>query len=200
MASKISPPPNSIGRALNFTTGRMNALCQRLLDSHDLSLPQWVILSCLWRDGEITVSALADLVGNGLPATSRIVDRMVDRRMLARRKHKTDGRAIVVTLTEKGNELRHLSDFHQRINAKLFKGFSPEEQDLAFSLLARIQANAETEIQERAEQLAEQKAAEKLNTLLPAMKQAADRLAQERDRWLADWEASAIHLAVAIAE
>ncbi|WP_439525139.1 MarR family winged helix-turn-helix transcriptional regulator [Marivita sp.] len=147
MASKISPPPKSIGRALNFTTGRMNALCHHLLDPHDLSLPQWVILSCLWRDEEITVSALADLVGNGLPATSRIVDRMVDRGLVARQQHKTDGRAIVVILTEKGNELRHLSDFHQRINARLFEGFSPEEQDLAFSLLARMQANAENALE-----------------------------------------------------
>jgi len=148
MASKIFPPPRSIGRALNFATGRMNALCQQLLDPHELSLPQWVILSCLWRDEEITVSALAGLIGNGLPATSRIVDRMAERGLVARRKHKTDGRAIVVTLTDKGVELRHLSDFHQRINAILFQGFSPKEQDLAFSLLTRMQENAETAIQE----------------------------------------------------
>jgi len=148
MASKISPPLRSIGRALNFTAGRMNALCQQLLDPSDLSLPQWVILSCLWRDGDITVSALADMVGTGLPATSRIVDRMVDRGLVARRKHKIDGRAIIVTLTDKGEGLRHLSDFHQRINAKLFADFSPEEQELAFSLLARMQENAEIALEE----------------------------------------------------
>lgn len=153
MASKISPPPNSIGRALNFTTGRMNALCQHLLDPHDLSLPQWVILSCLWRDGEITVSALADLVGNGLPATSRIVDRMVERGLVARQKHKTDGRAIVVILTDKGEDLRHLSGFYQQINARLFRGFSPEEQSLAFSLLAKMRENAEAALEELGAQL-----------------------------------------------
>ncbi len=144
MASKMSPPPRSIGRALNFTTGRLNALCQQLLDPHELSLPQWVILSCLWRDAEVTVSALADLTRNGLPATSRILDRMVDRGLVARRKHKTDGRAIVVTLTDKGDGLRHLSEFHERINAALFDGFSQEEQELAFSLLSRMLENAET--------------------------------------------------------
>lgn len=149
MASKISPPPRSIGRALNFTTGRVNALCQQLLDPYELSLPQWVILSCLWRDGEITVSDLADLVGNGLPATSRIVDRMADRGLVARRKHKTDGRAVMVTLANNGEKLRHLSDFHERINAALFEGFSPKESDLAFSLLLRMQKNAETTLGER---------------------------------------------------
>lgn len=126
----------------------MNALCQQLLDPYELSLPQWVILSCLWRDGEIMVSDLADLVGNGLPATSRIVDRMADRGLVARRKHKTDGRAVVVTLTDKGKELGHLSDFHQRINAILFEGFSPKEKDLALSLLLRMQENADTALEE----------------------------------------------------
>jgi DNA-binding MarR family transcriptional regulator len=148
MASKISPPPRSIGRALNFTTGRMNALCQQHLDPYDLSLPQWVVLSCLWREKEVTVSALANLVGNGLPATSRIVDRMAERGLVARRKHRTDGRAIVVTLTDKGGELRHLSDFHRRINDTLFEGFLPEEQDLAFFLIARMQENAEAALEE----------------------------------------------------
>ncbi|MHA6327226.1 MarR family winged helix-turn-helix transcriptional regulator [Roseivivax sp. CAU 1753] len=148
MASKISPPPQSIGRALNFAAGRMNALCQQLLDPYGLSLPQWVILSCLWRDGEITVSALADLVGNGLPATSRIVDRMEDRGLLTRRKHKEDGRVVVVVLTQKGDKLRHLSDFFARINARLFEGFSQNEKDLAFSLLMRMQKNAETALEE----------------------------------------------------
>lgn len=147
MASKNSPPPDSIGRALNFTTGRMNALCQQLLDPYELSLPQWVILSCLWRDGEITVSALADLVGSGLPATSRIVDRMEERGLVGRRKHKTDGRAIVVTLTDKGKNLRHLSGFHQQINALLFQGFSQKEQSLAFSLLTRMQENAKAALE-----------------------------------------------------
>lgn len=88
------------------------------------------------------------MVGTGLPATSRIVDRMVDRGLVARRRHETDGRAIVVTLTDKGDGLRHLSDFHRRINAKLFADFLPEEQELAFSLLSRMQKNAETALEE----------------------------------------------------
>jgi DNA-binding MarR family transcriptional regulator len=121
----------------------MNALCQQLLDPYKLSLPQWVILSCLWREGDLTVGALAELVGTGLPATSRIVDRMADRGLVVRRRHETDGRVMVVALTEKGDELGHLSDLHERINTMLFEGFSPEERTLAFSLLSRLQSNAE---------------------------------------------------------
>jgi len=148
MASKKLTPPRSIGRSLNFAAGRMNALCQQLLDPHDLSLPQWVILSCLWRAEQLTVGALAELVGNGLPATSRIVDRMAERGLVTRQKHETDRRIIVVTLTDKGNELRHLSNFQERINALLFAGFSQEEQTLAFALLSRMQDNAEAALKQ----------------------------------------------------
>lgn len=144
MATKKSEPPRSIGRLLNFTCGRMNALCARMLDPYGLSLPQWVILSCLWREGEMTVSALADLVGTGVPATSRIVDRMVDRGLVARRRHASDGRAMLVTATDAGRALDHLADFHDRINAALLVGFTADEKRLAFDLLARMQINAET--------------------------------------------------------
>ncbi|MBO6602760.1 MULTISPECIES: MarR family winged helix-turn-helix transcriptional regulator [Paracoccaceae] len=149
MASKKDGPPKSIGRSLNFTAGRMNALCQQLLDPYDLSLPQWVVLSCLWRSDGLTVGALAELVGTGLPATSRIVDRMIDRGLVRRRRHASDGRVMVVTLTEKGRDLDHLSDFHERINTVLLEGFSPSERELAFSFLLRMQTNAETALGER---------------------------------------------------
>ncbi|MEM8851808.1 MAG: MarR family transcriptional regulator [Pseudomonadota bacterium] len=146
MTTKKIEPPLSIGRHLNFATGRTNALCQQILDPYDLSLPQWVILSCLWREGDLTVGALAELVGTGVPATSRIIDRMVDRGLVTRRRHEQDGRVIVVGVTEKGQGLSHLSDFHERINAALFKGFSSEEREAAFDVLRRMQANAEKAI------------------------------------------------------
>lgn len=144
MATKKVTPPLSIGRQLNFTAGRTNALCQKLLEPHGLSLPQWAILSCLWRGGELPVGALAELIGTGLPATSRIIDRMVERGLVVRRKHDTDGRIIVVNTTEKGQALDHLAGLYEQMNDVLFAGFTPAERGQAFDLLSRMQGNAET--------------------------------------------------------
>ncbi|MEL7177403.1 MAG: MarR family transcriptional regulator [Pseudomonadota bacterium] len=132
---------------LNFTTGRLNALCQQRLDPYGLSLPQWVILSCLWRDGALPVGTLADLVGTGLPAASRLVDRMVERGLVTRQKTKEDGRVMIVQVTDKGAALDHLSGFHLQINEALFAGFSDQERAQAFDLLHRMQANAEAALQ-----------------------------------------------------
>jgi DNA-binding MarR family transcriptional regulator len=142
MATKMIPP-RSLGRQLNFTTGRMNALCQKLLDPYDLSLPQWVVLSCLWREPQLSVGVISEMVGTGLPATSRIIERMTDRGLVTRQQHKTDGRVMIVTPTKKGLDLSHLADFYERINVILFNGFSENETRVAFDLLLRMQMNAE---------------------------------------------------------
>jgi DNA-binding MarR family transcriptional regulator len=120
----------------------MNALCQQRLEPYGLSLPQWAILSCLWRDGDLTVGALAGLLGNGLPATSRIIDRMIERGLVERHRDTTDGRVARVKATEKAQDLAHLASFYEEINAVLLTGFSSQERDMIFDLLIRLEQNA----------------------------------------------------------
>jgi len=55
-------------------------------------------------------------------------------------------------------------------------------------------------IEKRAGEIADKTARENLATTLPAMRTAAETLVIERDRWLTEWEATAVHLAAAIAE
>lgn len=142
MAIKKHISPKSLGRQLNFTTGRMNALCHKILDPYGLSLPQWVILSCLWREGKLTVGALSELIGRGLPATSRILDRIAERGLIVRSRNETDGRVTIVDVTVKGQELNHLATFYEEINTSLLVGFTDEENELVFDLLRRIERNA----------------------------------------------------------
>ena len=142
MATKNPAPPVSIGRALNFAAGRCNALCAQWLEPHGLTLPQWVVLSCIWRDGPLSVSTLAELTGNGLPATSRIIDRMSDRGLVRRTGKGRDARTVMIDVTDAGRTLDHLADFHQRVNDALLHGFSPEERETALRMLCRIRENA----------------------------------------------------------
>jgi flagellar assembly protein FliH len=59
---------------------------------------------------------------------------------------------------------------------------------------------AADQIQKRATELAEKASRDGLATTLPAMKAAVQALVIERDRWLAEWESTAVRLAAAIAE
>lgn len=143
MATNNFKPPISIGRQLNFTTGRMNALCHQVLQPYGLSLPQWVVLSCIWREGALTIGELANLIGTGLPATSRIVDRMAERGFVVRHSDEADNRITIVDVTSRGRELDHLANFHETINSLLLDGFTKKERKLVFALLQRMEQSAE---------------------------------------------------------
>lgn len=142
MANEKLQPPRSLGRALNFATGACNAMCNDILAAYDLSLPQWVILSALWRADGLLVSEIADYTSNNGPAVSRILDRMEERDLVARQPDPADRRAVRVLLTRKGRDLSHLKDFYSRVNDVLLEGIPPEQADQLFSLLARLEDNA----------------------------------------------------------
>lgn len=73
-----------------------------------------------------------------------------------------------------------------------------EEQGRGLGLTEGMN-DAERQVAQRAEELAEKKSTQRIRTLLPALESAAKQVASNRERWLAEWEASAFELAVAIA-
>ena len=60
--------------------------------------------------------------------------------------------------------------------------------------------SAEAHIGERVDRLASERLAQQLETVLPAVRQLAEQLVREQERWVAQWEKDAVRLAVAIAE
>lgn len=142
MANKKLAPPRSMGRQLNYTTGACNAVCQTILERYDLSLPQWVILAAVWRESGLTIGDLAAYSGNNAPATSRIVDRMIDKGLLLRTPDATDRRTVRIDATKAAKDLSHLATFYEDINAVLLDGFSKAETEMLFSLLERAEHNA----------------------------------------------------------
>ncbi|MEQ8479990.1 MAG: MarR family transcriptional regulator [Hoeflea sp.] len=134
--------PKALGRVLNFAAGATTAMCQDMLSEHGLTLAQWVILSALWRQDGMLINEIADYSGNNAPAASRIVDRMEEAGLVQRVPSDSDKRVVLVCLTDRGRSYDHLSDFHERVNARLLKGLSDEEADQLFELLARVDANA----------------------------------------------------------
>lgn len=141
--------PRSLGRYLNFAAGASNAMCRTMLAQYDLSLPQWVILTALWQQDGLTVGELAEFAGANLPATSRLVDRMEERRLVHRVIDPRDRRSVLVRLCAAGQERRFLQRFYQDVNATLLEGFSDEEADELYMLLQRVERNARNRTSER---------------------------------------------------
>lgn len=134
--------PRSLGRQLNFAAGATTGLCNAMLATHDLTLPQWIVLAALWQSDNLTVGEVAAYSGNNIPATSRILDRMIEKNVIARRSDPKDRRAVRITLTDTGEGLRHLQDFHQTVNKILESGLTSQEALTLSRLLDKVEQNA----------------------------------------------------------
>ena len=135
----------SLGRLLNFSSNAVNRYCHDRLAEHDLTLPQWIILSALWRKEGLLINDLAQYARNNPPAVSRIIDRMEQNGTVRRRSDETDGRSVRVYLTKAGRSLEHLKGFYKEVNDLLLRGFTEKEATQLFELMERVLNNAKSE-------------------------------------------------------
>ena len=70
--------------------------------ANDLSLGAMAVLGCLHRNGEMTVGELASSERVQPPSMTRTVNCLEDGGYVARRPHETDGRQVLVALTDTG--------------------------------------------------------------------------------------------------
>ena len=71
---------------------------------NELSLGAMAVLGCLYRNGELSVGELAAQERVQPPSMTRTVNCLEDGGYVARRPHETDGRQVVVVLSELGRE------------------------------------------------------------------------------------------------
>lgn len=138
----LQPLP-ALGRYLNRATRLINMVAEGELDAYDLTLPQWVVLTALWRADGMMVTHLAHYCANGQPALSRILDRMESKGLVVRRSAPRDRRSIRVFLTSEGQALSHLLNRYQLFNDIMMQDLNDQERAMLFSLLERIVANGE---------------------------------------------------------
>jgi DNA-binding MarR family transcriptional regulator len=96
-----------------------------------LSMGAMAVLGCLFRNGDLTVGDLAALERVQPPSMTRTVNALEAGGYLARRAHETDGRQVVVVLSEQGRTTV-LADRDRRDAwlARRLRDLTPEERDL----------------------------------------------------------------------
>ncbi|HET6151400.1 MAG TPA: MarR family transcriptional regulator [Marmoricola sp.] len=70
----------------------------------DLTVSQISVLGLLFRNGELTVGKLASQELVQPPTMTRTVNALVEKGYAERRSSETDGRAVLISLSEKGRE------------------------------------------------------------------------------------------------
>lgn len=106
-----------------------------------LSVPQFRALAYLHRHPGATLSDVAEHLGIGLPAMSRLVDGLVERRLVSREAHPEDRRCVTLALTAEGQGVLEEVGERARVEvAKVLAPLAPMDRDVlrrGLLLLAR---------------------------------------------------------------
>ena len=106
----------------------------------DLSVVQLRAISYLSRHSDASLSELAEVVGLTLPATSRLVDGLVTRRLVSRGEAQGDRRKLTLHATAAGRAvLRGVRESAHGRLAGLLDGFPAADLDALSRALAALQ-------------------------------------------------------------
>jgi DNA-binding MarR family transcriptional regulator len=124
----------------------MQALRRALADSVRMSAAEFSILLatwCLQKKGKVGISAIARHLHIAPAHVTAEVGKLVEASHLKKTPDANDSRAVVVTLTRKGEAiLIELAPLLRTINTRLFSGVAPSEVAIISRFLKQIVAEA----------------------------------------------------------
>ncbi len=96
----------------------------------NISIPQYTLLGFLNQSAGLNMSQLAELMRHTTPATTGLVDRLVEAGLVERFGHPKDRRQVLVRITDKGRDLvEGMRRGIVRNILELFKDVTPEDQE-----------------------------------------------------------------------
>ncbi len=90
---------------LNRAGLRIGVMFSRDIEDFDVTLPMWRVLVELWHNGDHRLGELAERTSIDLSTLSRLLVAMQRKGLIVRRRSGLDGRALSLTLTQRGMEL-----------------------------------------------------------------------------------------------
>lgn len=118
---------------------RLSSWEHEVVRDKGLTLPQMHTLEILGAQGPMRMKELAQRMGVTTGTLTVMVDRLKRNGHVERRRHDTDRRSIIVTLTHSGQELFEEHDaLHHQLTAELTSGLSDDELATLSDLLRKM--------------------------------------------------------------
>ncbi|GAM75148.1 transcriptional regulator [Vibrio ishigakensis] len=118
---------------------KMSSWEQSVVRETGYSLAQVHTIEVLGVHGAMRMKELADKLSITTGTLTVQVDKLVSADLIERLPHPTDRRAIVVSLTDKGEEIhRHHNQLHLDLVKDLTRNIEPEEQERLISALTKM--------------------------------------------------------------
>ena len=118
-----------VGYWLRFVSNAVSAEFARRVEAEGVTVSEWVAMRVLFDHDEMQPKDLAAAMGMTKGPVSRLVERLLRKKLIARRASEEDGRAQFVRLTVSGRELvPRLAELADANDAGFFAHFSEEEK------------------------------------------------------------------------
>ena len=132
-----------LGEDVGFLTHRAARLLRQRMNSAvaelGLTAPQAAVLLALPGSDDPTPSVLADALGIDRPTMTGLIGRLERDGWVRLLPHPTDGRARIITPTEKTlHAIPDIAEASRAVSAGALEGLSEPERELLLGLLARV--------------------------------------------------------------
>jgi DNA-binding MarR family transcriptional regulator len=77
-----------------------------LLETLDITYPQYLVMMVLWKEKNITVKELGKRLYLDSGTLTPLLKRLEQKKMLSRQRDAADERSVIISLTKNGNELQ----------------------------------------------------------------------------------------------
>jgi DNA-binding MarR family transcriptional regulator len=127
---------------LNRAGLRIGVLFSRDIEPHGVTLPMWRVLIELWHNGDHRLGELAERTSIDLSTLSRLLVAMQRKQLIVRRRSGLDGRALSLTLTERGLELTEkIAPYALHYEDVAMQGLSDDDVKRLKQLLKKVYDN-----------------------------------------------------------
>lgn len=134
---------SSVGFMLGAAYRKASTLFQSRLKPFDITPEQWSVLYQVDKADGLIQKEIAERAGKDRPTTTRILDHLERKRLVARRADNRDRRSFQVGITDKGrNLIRETLPIEMKSNEDVRSCMSEEEYETLIRLLVRIDHHA----------------------------------------------------------
>lgn len=133
---KFDASDPSLPNLLNQANRRMTSELRRIVGAEGLPAEFWRVLDIMADEHGRSMSELAHAAGMQMPATSKLVDRMVEAALLQRSADPNDHRRVMLHISDFGLlKVAALSKDVREHRARIGRAFGPDRQSALRALL-----------------------------------------------------------------
>ena len=124
---------------LRFVSNHVSHAFARKLEASGVTVAEWVVLREMYGKEKLAPSAVAESTGLTRGAISKLVDRLLAKKLLTREEDGDDRRYQVIALTERGRQLvPKLATKADENDAEFFSSLSKNEREALVATLKKL--------------------------------------------------------------